>query len=247
MNTCIIIPARFQSSRFPGKPLANILDKPMIIWVAELCSHAIGIENTFIATDHPLIVDVVSSFGYNVVLTSSSCLTGTDRVAEAAMSLAYDYFINVQGDEPLLNPSDIKTFINLLPTVDSSTVLNGYSFLSSHDDVSSPNIPKIVTDLDDKLLYISRAVIPSSKSPEHLCDHIYKKQVCIYGYSKALLSSFYHYGQKSPLESLEDIEILRFQELGYNIKMLQCSESTYAVDIPSDITIVEQQLISQSS
>lgn len=247
MSTCVIIPARFQSSRFPGKPLANILDKPMIIWVAELSAHAIGIDNTFIATDHPLIKDVVSSFGYNVVLTNPSCLTGTDRVAEAAMSLDYDYFINVQGDEPLLNPSDIKTFIDYLPTVDSSTVLNGYSFLSSHDDVSSPNIPKIVTDLDDKLLYISRAVIPSSKSPEQLCDNFYKKQVCIYGYSKTLLRSFYQYGKKSPLESLEDIEILRFQELGYNIQMLQCSKSTYAVDIPSDISIIEHQLISQSS
>ena len=243
MKSCIIIPARFQSSRFPGKPLANILGKPMIIWVAELSANTVGIENTFIATDHPSIHAVVTSFGYNVILTKSTCLTGTDRVAEASMGLDYDYFINVQGDEPLINPRDIKRFIDYMPNVPPSTILNGYAYLSEHDDVLSANIPKIVTDLNDQLLYISRAAIPSSKSSTNLYSYRFKKQVCIYGFTKNQLQAFYDFDMKSPLELIEDIEILRFKELGFNIKMLQCSESTYAVDVPSDIKIIEEQLL----
>ena len=107
MKTVIIIPARFKSSRFPGKPLTSILGKPMILWVAEICAKALPIEFVYIATDDLRIKEVVEEAGFNVVMTSKKALTGTDRIADAANQIDADIYINVQGDEPLLDPNDI--------------------------------------------------------------------------------------------------------------------------------------------
>ena len=168
MKNLLVIPARYQSSRFPGKPLANILDKPMIIWVAELCSHAIGIENTFIATDHPLIEDVVSSFGYNVVVTNSSCLTGTDRVAEAAMSLAYDYFINVQGDEPIIDPGSIDEVVNCLKRAIKQGIMvsTGYIPEATIDQLEDPSVGHLLPSLVETVITISRYPLPYPMAEE---------------------------------------------------------------------------------
>src|SRR5690554_6238247 len=107
MRSVVLIPARYASSRFPGKPLASLLGKPMIIWVAELSAKAVGSENVYIATDDDRISSVVSNAGYQFIMTSSASLTGTDRLAEAAQHIDADIYINVQGDEPLVSPKDI--------------------------------------------------------------------------------------------------------------------------------------------
>ena len=113
MKACVIIPARYKSSRFPGKPLVKLNGKEMILWVAEICSKALGISNVFVATDDNRIVETCSKNGFNTILTDSDLLTGTDRVAQASKNLDYDIFVNVQGDEPLIEPLDILRSVDL--------------------------------------------------------------------------------------------------------------------------------------
>ena len=114
MKACVIIPARFNSSRFPGKPLVKLNGKEMILWVAEICSKAVNISNVFVATDDNRISDLVSKNGFQTILTSSDLLTGTDRVAQAAKKLDYEVYVNVQGDEPLIDPDDILKASNVV-------------------------------------------------------------------------------------------------------------------------------------
>ena len=239
-NTCIVIPARYESTRFPGKPLIKLLGKPMIIWVAELASQVLERKDIFIATDNQLIEELVLEHNFNCIRTNDA-ITGTDRVALASKSLNYDLFINIQGDEPLLDPRDIEKCITLKQE-NPDFVFNGFNIMSSKENFSSSNIPKLVTNEHNDLIYISRALIPSQKKVINKTNPTYKKQVCIYGFSKQELNSFYNYGRKSKLEQIEDIEILRFFELNTPIKMFQCRKGSLAVDIPEDVEKVEALL-----
>ena len=241
MNSCVIIPARYKSSRFPGKPITKLLNKEMIIWVAELSAKAIGKENVYVATDDERISSVVNKYGFKYIMTESNLLTGTDRVAAACIDLNYDIFVNVQGDEPLVNPKDIVRAIEY-KTQYPNSIINSYSYLSEGEKVSSKNIPKVITNQNEELIYISRAVIPSSKKEILDPKMIYKKQVCIYSYFRKDLQEFLAFGKKSYLEASEDIEILRFLEFGRNIKMFKTSTSSLAVDVPSDVIKVEEVL-----
>ena len=240
MKACVIIPARFRSSRFPGKPLAKLLNKEMIIWVAELSQTAVGKRNVYIATDDERISKKVNEYGFNSIMTNSNLLTGTVRVAEASKKLDYDIFVNVQGDEPLIDPSDILKSIELKKRFPSS-VVNSFCYLSKEEDPHNKNIPKLVINQNNDLIYISRAVIPNSKN-DSLENINYKKQVCIYSYSRRDLDIFSSVNQKSFIENLEDIEILRFFEFGIKIKMFEASKSSLAVDVFSDIEKVEKEL-----
>ena len=242
MKACIIIPARFASSRFPGKPLAKLNGKEMILWVAENCSRAVNPSNVYIATDDKRISDTVTKKGFKVIITSPNLITGTDRVAEASKNLNYEIFINVQGDEPLIDHRDIIRAIDLKRKYPES-IINSFCSIGKNESPNNKNIPKVVITENDDLIYISRSAIPQSK--KDLKNYIFKKQVCIYAYSKSDLSKFLSYGRKSELEKIEDIEILRFFELGMNIKMYQASKSSLAVDIPEDVESVEKELLRQ--
>ena len=243
MKSCVIIPARFKSSRFEGKPLVKLLNKEMIIWVAELSATAIGKSNVYVATDDLRISNKVEEYGFKTIMTDSNLLTGTDRVAQASMNLDYDLFVNVQGDEPLIDPADILKSIELkeqFPTY----IINSFCFINQNEDPKNKNIPKVITNEKNDLIYISRAVIPNSKS--HIMDKVkYKKQVCIYSYYKEELKLFYDYGKKSYLENIEDIEILRFFELNKQIKMFETKKTSLAVDVFSDVENVEKELKKQ--
>ena len=244
-NTCIIIPARYESTRFPGKPLIKLLGKPMIIWVAELANKVLDRQDIFIATDNNLIEELVLEHNFNCIRTNYA-ITGTDRVALASKSLNYELFINIQGDEPLLDPEDIEKCINLKQE-NPDYVFNGFNIMSVEENFSSRNIPKLVTNEQNDLIYISRALIPSQKNIINKLQSEYKKQVCIYGFSRKELNSFYNYGRKSKLEQIEDIEILRFFELNTPIKMFQCRKGSLAVDIPEDVEKVEEILLKKNS
>lgn len=243
MKSCVIIPARFKSSRFPGKPLVKLNGKEMILWVAELSAKAVNISNVFIATDDSRISRLVMKKGFNSILTSKDALTGTDRVAEAAERLDYDVIVNVQGDEPLVNPNDIRKAIDLKIKFPKS-IFNSYCAIGKNENPISRNIPKVIFNEKNDLIYISRALIPDSKNK--LVDYIYKKQVCIYSYNKSELFKFKNFGRKSIIEKIEDIEILRFLELGINIKMFEASSASLAVDIPSDVQLVEDALLTKN-
>jgi 3-deoxy-manno-octulosonate cytidylyltransferase (CMP-KDO synthetase) len=240
MRTVVLIPARFASSRYPGKPLVELLGKPMILWVAELSAKAVGRSNTYIATDSEAIANVVVDAGYQAIITAEEALTGTDRLAEAAEKIAAEIFINVQGDEPLVCPTDIiKIRDAKLKNMDS--VVNGFCWLSKEEDVNNINIPKVITNQENKLIYMSRAPIPGFKDTQNAPSR-YKKQVCIYGFTREELAAFKSFNQKSSLEQCEDIEILRFFELGKNILMVETKPGSLAVDCPEDVANVEAAL-----
>ena len=239
MRACVIIPARFNSSRFPGKPLIKLCGKEMILWVAEICSKAVNISNVFIATDDNRISDLVFKNGFQAILTSPDLLTGTDRVAEAAKNLDYEVYVNVQGDEPLIDPNDILKAIELKSKYPES-VINSFCSISKNENPNNLNIPKVAIKENNDLIYISRAKIPQSKNIYE--DQIYKKQVCIYSYNNNDLEKFLSYGRKSITEKIEDIEILRFFDLNINIKMFEASKSSLAIDVPEDVKRVENVL-----
>jgi len=240
MRSVVMIPARYGSSRYPGKPLVALLGKPMILWVAELSASAVGSENVYIATDDERIASVVNEAGFQAVMTTDDALTGTDRLAQAAAQIDADIYINVQGDEPLVNPEDIlKVRDAKLANMDE--VINGFSWIGDNEDPSNVNIPKVITTEDSQLIYMSRVALPGLKDRK-CAPKRYKKQVCIYAFTNDELQAFRNFGRKSELEQSEDIEVLRFLELGKTIRLVETRPGSLAVDVPEDVAKVEEAL-----
>lgn len=240
MKIAGIIPARYKSSRFPGKPLVPLLKKPMVIHVAELVSEALGKRNTYVATESDKIASEVAKWGYQVVMTGEDALTGTDRVWQASKKIDADIFMNIQGDEPLLDPKDIKR-IAKEKEKKMDSVINGMHVISPNEDPHSINIPKVVTNEKNYLVYMSRLPIPGFKDDRSRPDRYYK-QVCIYAFSPDQLEKYGRFARKSRLEESEDIEILRFFELSIPVYMVMTGSTSLAVDVPADIPLVEAAL-----
>ena len=239
MKPVIIIPARYGSSRLRGKPLYKILGKEMVVRVADICSKVVGIKNLFVATDSKKISKVVNKAGFRTIMTSSNCLTGTDRVAEASIKVRANIFINVQGDEPTINPEDIKKIINKKKKYPNH-VICGYDYVHKFENPKSINLPKVVVNHKKELIYISRAVIPGKKKINEKINYL--KQVCVYAFNKSQLKKFYEKKRKSETEKIEDIEILRFFDLGVKIKMVKLNSNSIAVDVLSDVKKAEKIL-----
>lgn len=240
MKTAIIIPARWQSSRFPGKPLnAIILGKPLLWWVWQQCIKT-GLS-TYVATDHQDIANFCRrEFGpTSCVMTSSRSLTGTDRVAEANKKIKAEIVAIVQGDEPLVEPNDIMKMV-LKATINPQVVYNAMCKIEDISQVNSKNVPKVVATRDGHLLYMSRAAIPAVKGDG--VPGFYMKQTCIYVMSAKHLEIFKTPRAKTPLEAIEDIEILRFLELGETVQMIKVKNETIAVDVPEDVKRVEAEM-----
>lgn len=234
MKYVIIIPARYKSTRFPGKPLVDIAGKSMLLRTYEQCLKAVEKELVYVATEDQRIVDHCNENGMNVLLTSDECLTGTDRVAEFAQKVKADYYINVQGDEPLFNPEDIKKIINAIDLYPGE-ILNGYCAINTEKQYKSVSIPKVVFRPSGALLYMSRSAIPGNKKSDFLKAW---RQICIYAFPHHALEKFYHSKTKTPLEEIEDIEILRFLELNLEVRMIELSDESIAVDNPEDLNEV---------
>ena len=242
MSTSIIIPARYGSSRYRGKPLVKILGKEMVIRVADICNKIKNV-NVFIATDSKKIANVVKKYGYKYIFTSSSCLTGTDRVAEASKKIRSKIYINVQGDEPTINPKDIKKVIETKKKFPNHVVC-GYDKVHDFENPSNINLPKVVVNSKGELIYISRALVPGKKKISQKIQ--YHKQVCIYAFNKKQLKKFYSMKRKSETESFEDIEILRFFDLNEKIKMVKLNSNSVAVDEIADVKKAEKLLIKKN-
>lgn len=238
MKIIIVIPARFKSTRFPGKPLAKILGKPMIHWVADICKDVVGRENVFIATDDNKIYDFVIETGFNCIRTSEKCLTGTDRLSEVAKKINADIYVNVQGDEPLVNPEDIFKIIETKKQYPND-VINGYTEISPSEDSDDINIPKVIFTENKRLIYMSRKSLPGSLKSDVIPSKSFK-QVCIYAFNRKELLDFSNFNKRSLIEQYEQIEILRFLEWGQTIRMVETSSGSCAVDTPGDIIKVEQ-------
>ena len=239
MKYLIVIPARLKSSRLPNKPLIKIQGKEILLRTYERCLLAVNDpKNIIVATDHQSIFSFCQENNINVIMTSDHCLTGTDRVYEVAKKINADTYINVQGDEPILDPDDLKKIIANVEK-DPNKIYNGYAEIKTEHNYFSPNIPKVIFNPNTKeLMYMSRAAIPANKS--FTFERAWK-QVCIYAFPKDSLTAF-SANDKTPLEAIEDIEVLRFLELGYKVQMIPLSGNGIAVDVPEDIKKVEAYL-----
>tara|TARA_B100000965_G_scaffold401461_1_gene425353 strand:- start:178 stop:909 length:732 start_codon:yes stop_codon:yes gene_type:complete len=232
MNFVLIIPARYKSSRFPGKPLTLLKGKSMIRHVYDQCLKAVPRDSIYVATEDKRIADHCKKNNIQFLMTSDECLTGTDRLCEVSKLVEADYYINIQGDEPLFNPVDIQNLIQELSKQKNLyDVYCGYCSIDSEDTFFSFNMPKVIFNKRKELIYISRAPIPSNKQNE------FKKgfrQVCGYAFSKKSLEIF-DIKSKTYFESIEDIELLRFLELGVKVKMVEMSKKSIPVDVKEDI------------
>ena len=232
----VVIPARYNSKRLPGKPLIDINGVPMIVRTYNQCKKVVASSKIVVATDDKRIQKICTKNKINSIITSSKCLTGTDRIAEVAKKIKKRFYINVQGDEPICNPSDIKKIINYAKK-NPDLIINGYTKIKDKEMFYSPNVPKVVFDRNESLLYMSRAPIPSNKKKSFIKGW---RQVCIYSFPYKSLKNFTSIKKKTLLESIEDLESNRFIELGYKVKMLKMSDRSIAVDTIADLKKVRK-------
>nr|WP_113867719.1 3-deoxy-manno-octulosonate cytidylyltransferase [Brenneria salicis]NMN92141.1 3-deoxy-manno-octulosonate cytidylyltransferase (CMP-KDO synthetase) [Brenneria salicis ATCC 15712 = DSM 30166]RBP61131.1 3-deoxy-manno-octulosonate cytidylyltransferase (CMP-KDO synthetase) [Brenneria salicis ATCC 15712 = DSM 30166]RLM28715.1 3-deoxy-manno-octulosonate cytidylyltransferase [Brenneria salicis ATCC 15712 = DSM 30166] len=243
MNYAVVIPARYKSTRLPGKPLIALHGVPMIKRVWLRCCEAVAGEKIYIATDDKRIFDFCLTFTDNVIMTSGECKTGTDRVYEASEKIGdLDFVINVQGDEPIINPADIKAIIDECLR-NPNVIVNGMAPIKDPLEYESKTIPKVAFRPDGRLMYMSRAAIPSNKTGAFNKSW---KQICIYGFPIKALKDFSYCPDKTLFENEEDIEILRFLELGYDVNMVSVNGNSLAIDTPEDVEKV-LKIISENS
>jgi len=240
-----VIPARFASSRFPGKPLAMISGKPMIQWVYERTSQVF--DDVYVATDDVRIQKAVDGFGGRVVMTSTAHQSGTDRCAEALKaiekqtSLMFDVVICIQGDEPFIYPEQLKKVASCFsdPKVQIATLAKSFS---QNEDVFNPNSPKVVLNHQGDAIYFSRSVIPfirGKEKSEWQKFHTFYKHIGLYAYRSEVLLEITKLVQ-SPLELAESLEQLRWIENGYRIRVEKTDMETLAVDTPEDLERVKE-------
>lgn len=242
-----VIPARYGSTRFPGKPLVLIKGRPMVQWVYERASRSRFINRVIVATDDHRIIQTVKSFGGEAVLTSKDHPTGTDRIAEVIKDIACDLIVNVQGDEPLIRPEMIDQAISPLvsdPSIPMGTLCRR---IEDKKEIFDPNVVKVVSDENGFALYFSRAPIPWHRDAwQEIPDHqeaglqfsVYK-HIGIYVYRRDFLLS-YAAMQQTSLESIEKLEQLRAIERGYKIKVVPTEYESFGVDIPEDLSKIQK-------
>ncbi|MCE6991618.1 3-deoxy-manno-octulosonate cytidylyltransferase [Dyadobacter sp. CY323] len=240
-----IIPARYASTRFPAKALADIGGKSMIRRVFEQSVKSTQLDNVIVATDDERIFEHVLSFGGNVVMTSQDHHSGTDRCYEALTKTEglYDYVINIQGDEPFINPEPIN---QLAAVLDGETELATLVKVIDNDEILfSPNVPKAVLNKKNEVMYFSRQTIPyirNSDKDQWLHAHTFYKHIGIYAYRSDVLSEI----TKLPVSSLEKaeaLEQLRWLENGYSIKAVVTSDDSHGVDTPDDLARVTKKFL----
>ncbi len=264
MAVLVVIPARYGSTRFPGKPLAFLHGKPLIQHVYEHAAKAAQAEEVVVATDDERIIAAVARFGGKAVMTSPSARSGTERAAEVARARSAQVVINVQGDEPLVQPGMIDQLADFLVRHGAVPMVSYMTKLSRPQDMANPNIVKVVVDRDGFALYFSRAPIPhwreaqgsrlpgppitsagagraQGDSPQPRAPSPEPrgfKHLGIYGYQRHFLLQFPSL-PPTPLEQSEQLEQLRALEHGYRIKLLEAAHDTVGVDTPGDLKKVE--------
>ncbi len=234
----VVIPARYNSKRLPGKPLIDIKGTPMIVRTYNQCKKVVPESKIIVATDDKRIKKICDQNRIKSIMTSKRCLTGTDRISEVAKKIRKKFYINVQGDEPICNPSDIKKIIKYAKKFPNQ-IVNGYAEIKDKAMFYSPNVPKVVFDNKEYLLYMSRAPIPSNKKKIFVKSW---RQVCIYSFPFKSLKDYSSIKKKTLLESIEDLESNRFIELGYQVKMLRMSDKSIAVDTMTDLKKVRKKI-----
>lgn len=240
MKVLCVIPARYSSTRLPGKPLADIAGKPMIQHVYERASKATRPETVLVATDHELVFNAVIAFGGKVMLTSQEHPTGTDRLAEVALSYPnVDIIVNVQGDEPLIEPQIIDDLAGAFDN-DEGLSMATLMTLMDEDEYNNSSAVKVVTDLNGYAMYFSRSLIPFPRAKSEGFK-VYK-HIGIYAYRREFLLKYAKL-QPTPLEQSESLEQLRAIEHGYRIKVLKTDFKSIGVDTAEDLELVNKLLL----
>lgn len=250
MGVTVVIPARYASTRFPGKPLADLCGKPMIQWVYERSSLCESVDRVIVATDDDRIARAVESFGGDVVMTRSDHPTGTDRLAEVAAALKDELIVNVQGDEPLIDPAMIQAAV--APLLSDSSIPMGTlkTPLTTVEEYRNPNVVKVVTDRQGFALYFSRAPIPyprdfNNELGQRWHELATAKHIGLYVYRREFLLQYPHL-QATPLETQECLEQLRALEHGYRIRVAETNLVGLGVDTPEDLERVKGVLASSA-
>jgi len=242
MQSLIVIPARMGSTRFPGKPLCDLMGKPMLQWVVEAARSAGAADGVVVATPDQEIVDACNGFGADVVLTSPHHPSGTDRLAEVARGTVADVYINVQGDEPLIRPSTIRVCAH--PLLEDPGIAMGSVYSEcAPGEWDDPAVVKVVTDLEGYALYFSRFPLPFPRNERATGI---KKHVGIYAFRRDTLLAFANWAPTA-LERTEGLEQLRFLEHGVRIYMAQGEGAEMAVDTPEQAERVRKVLLARSS
>jgi len=245
MKTVAFIPARYQSSRFPGKPLAHIAGKPMIQHVYECAATCPELSGVCVATDDERIVACVNDFGGNAVMTEKSHRSGTDRISEAAFKMGLernDLVVNIQGDQPFFHPSQISRLVTPLVEDESISMTTLKYKITEKSEIKNPNHVKVVTDRQGFGLYFSRSPIPFYRSTTSSED--YYKHLGLYAFRMGFLLQFARFSE-GVLESAEKLEQLRALEHGIKIKVVETPFDSIEVDVPEDIKRVEKMLYNQ--
>lgn len=244
MKFIAVIPARYQSTRFPGKPLALINEKPMIQWVYENAVKAVS--EVWVATDDERIFKAVENFGGKAVKTLSTHQSGTDRCAEAAGIIInqtdFDVVINVQGDEPFIQPGQIELLKSCF--ADDTEIATLIKRIDTTEELFNPNRPKVVTDNRQNALYFSRSPIPFVRGVENknwLSAHTFWAHIGMYAYKTEVLQKISNLKQ-GKLEQVESLEQLRWLENGFKIKTAETIHQSIGIDTPEDLIYAMQLL-----
>jgi len=237
----IVIPARFGSTRLPGKPLVSLAGKPMIQRVYERAKMARLADRVIVATDDERIVKAVEGFGGTARMTRADHRTGTERVAEVAAHEKGDVFVNVQGDEPLLDPSAVDTAVNALLEEPAAAIATVATPIKAPADIMDPNVVKTVLDFENNGLYFSRAPIPWVRDTTSKIQVRHLKHLGLYVFQRDALLEYPTLPQ-GELERIEQLEQLRWLENGWKIRVAEVEHDAVSVDVPEDIARVEKAL-----
>lgn len=237
-----VIPARYNSTRYPGKPLVDINGKPMIWWVYQQCLKVEYFDEIYVATDDFRIKEVCDKFNMRVMMTSESHKTGTDRVAEVSSRVRADIIVNVQGDEPLIEPEVISEVIKPMVAEDDLQVSSLMTKIKNPVDLCNFTICKVITNAENYCVYLTRSPAPY---PKGSLSFDYYKALGVFAFRPDSLKFFSEYGKrigKGKIESIEDIELLRFIENGYKVKFSEVMSESIAIDTPNDLCLVLSKL-----
>lgn len=237
MTTVGIIPCRYASSRFPGKPLAEIAGKPMMWHVYQRTASCKLIDAVYIATDDARIESACRDFGLEVLMTRNDHFTGTDRVAECARAVQAEHYINVQGDEPMIAPAAIEAVARTINESENPRVVasNAFAMFENAADVIDTNNVKVVLAYDDTAMAFSRQPIPYPKQG----DVRYRRQLGLYGFRRSGLQMFSEL-KPGPVEQAEGVEMLRFIEHGHAVQMVEVEDRSIPVDTEADLIRVRR-------
>ena len=240
-NVVAVIPARYGSSRLPGKPLVSLGGKPMIQRVYERAKLAERVNRVIVATDDDRIVKAVQDFGGEARMTRPDHRTGTERVAEVAAHETGDVFVNVQGDEPLLDPSAVDTAVDALLEEPQAAIATVATPIKTKSDIVDPNVCKVVLDFDENALYFSRAPIPWVRDTAGHVQARHLKHLGLYVFRRDALLEYPTLPQ-GELERIEQLEQLRWLENGWKIRVAEVEHDAVSVDVPDDVARVEKLL-----